>query len=123
EELVARLVVALDNEDFKVREQASAELRKLGRGAVPALRKALAGQPPAEARRRINQVLARLEKAGAGAPSQGLIARRAVEAGEGWGAGEARQVRADRAGGARGERLTRDARAALERLPRRQPAR
>ncbi len=123
EVLVARLLPALDNDDFKVREQASAELRNLGRAAAPALRKALAGQPSTEARRRVNQVLARLEKAGAEVPSQGLIARRAVEALERSGAAEARQVLAELARGSPGERLTRDARAALERLARRPPAR
>jgi WD40 repeat protein len=123
EELVARLLAALDNEDFKVREQASADLHKLGRRAVPYLRKALARQPSAEVRRRVNELLARLEKAGAEPPSRDLIARRAVEALERSRAAEARQVLAELARGAPEQRLTRDAKAALSRLERRGPAR
>jgi WD40 repeat protein len=122
-ELVARLVVGLDSEEFKVREQASAELGKLGRRAEPALRKALAAQPSTEARRRINQLLARLGEGGGEPPSPALIARRAVEALEKSRAAEARQVLAELARGAPGEPLTRDAKAALERLARRAPAR
>src|SRR5262249_53259628 len=54
-----QLLADLDHDDFKVREQATAALAGLGPHAVPALHKVLAGAPSAEARRRIQQLLAR----------------------------------------------------------------
>ncbi|HTU89248.1 MAG TPA: sigma-70 family RNA polymerase sigma factor [Gemmataceae bacterium] len=52
-ERVQRLLVQLDSEEFAQRERATAELRKLGWAAEPALRKALADKPSLEARKRI----------------------------------------------------------------------
>jgi HEAT repeat protein len=58
---VARWLADLDAEAFEDRDRASAELEKQGAAVVAALRKALEGQPPAETRRRIGLLLAKLE--------------------------------------------------------------
>src|SRR5262249_31143592 len=50
---LARWVADLNSDRFPVRDQASKEIEKLGKAAEPALKKALAGNPPLEARRRI----------------------------------------------------------------------
>src|SRR5262249_25507293 len=62
EQRIARMVADLDNEEFAKREKAVEELEKLGRRAEEALRKALAGETSAEARRRIKGLLDKLEK-------------------------------------------------------------
>ncbi len=45
---VAKLIGDLDSDDFTVREQASKDLRNLGRFIVPSLRKALEAKPGEE---------------------------------------------------------------------------
>jgi hypothetical protein len=60
---VARLITDLDDDDFAVREKATAELRKLGRFAEAALRKALQSDPSPEVQRRVEQLLQRLKDA------------------------------------------------------------
>jgi hypothetical protein len=52
-----RWISDLDSDLFMTRDQASQELKKLGYAAAPALRKALAGNLSAEARRQIEQLL------------------------------------------------------------------
>src|SRR5262249_46404862 len=42
---IARLIADLDSDQFKVRQQATEELERLGPRAASALRKALQGQP------------------------------------------------------------------------------
>ena len=61
EKLVARIIRDLDSARFAVREKAAEELTGLDEFAVPALKKALAGNPSAESRRRIDQALAKLQ--------------------------------------------------------------
>jgi hypothetical protein len=61
---VAGWLAALEAEDFDERERASAELEKQGVTVTAALRKALAGEPPAEARRRIGILLEKMEGPG-----------------------------------------------------------
>jgi hypothetical protein len=114
-----RLVKDLDDDDFAVRERATAELARLGRGAEARLRALLAGRPSAEARRRAEGLLRRLPgpKGPALAPDE-LAALRGVEVLERLGAPEARQALEALAGGAAEARLTREAQAALRRLPR-----
>jgi WD40 repeat protein len=113
---LTQLIADLDNERFEVRQQATEELEKLGELAEPALRKALAGQPTLEARRRLEQLV---EKFGGPivSPAQ-LQALRAVEVLEHICTSEARQVLESLAKGAPEARLTREARAALQRLDR-----
>ncbi len=116
EKHIARLIAALDNDDFTAREQATAELEKLGEVALPALRKVLAGSPSAEVRRRCEVLLkTAAEPALSG---ERLRAVRAVEALEQADTPEARELLRRLAGGAEGARLTREAKVALDRLAR-----
>jgi WD40 repeat protein len=110
---VAKLLADLDDERFEVREQASRELEGLGRLVQPALREALAGRPSAEARRRLTALL---EKVAAATPTpEEVRAIRVVEALEQAGTAAARRLLADLAGGVPEARLTREAKAALQR--------
>jgi hypothetical protein len=111
--VVARLLADLGGESFAGRQQAAAELEKLGVSARPALRKALAGNPPLEVRRRIELLLERPDD------SSSLQALRSAEVLEHADTTEARRVLAALAAGAPEARLTIAARAALERLARR----
>ncbi len=115
EKRFARLVLELDSPDFATRDRAAEELAKLDRLAEPALRKALAGQPSLEMRRRVQQLLERL----AAVPSSAqLRLLRAVETLEHIGTPEARQVLEKLAGGAAEARLTQEAKASLRRCAR-----
>jgi RNA polymerase sigma factor (sigma-70 family) len=55
---VERLIRQLDADEFAMRQAAVSELEKLGWGAEPQLRKALAAGPPLEPRRRMEGILA-----------------------------------------------------------------
>jgi WD40 repeat protein len=110
---VARLVVDLDSKVFRTRETAARVLLKMGLDAEPALRRALAADPPLEARRRIEALLVKLK----GADQVRQV--RAVEVLERLGSPAARQHLEALARGAPEARLTREARAALRRLDRR----
>src|SRR5262249_32110321 len=57
---LARLIADLEAKQFAVREKATRELEKLGRLARPALEQALAGQPSAEVRQRVDRLLGKL---------------------------------------------------------------
>jgi hypothetical protein len=110
---VARLIAELDSERFAARENATRELESLGESALPALRKVLADSPSAEVHRRVEQLLAK--PAGA----DRLRDVRAVEALEHIGTSDAREVLQNLAKGSAEARLTREAKAALERLAKR----
>lgn len=113
EAAVQRLVAALDAPRFAERERAAADLAALGESAGPALRSALAGKPSAEARQRVEALLARL-----GGPLAGdaLRAARAVEVLERMGTPAARAALKRLAAGSPGHPLTVDAAAAVGRL-------
>jgi RNA polymerase sigma factor (sigma-70 family) len=111
---VTRLLAGLDADTFAERERATGELARLGPLVEAAVRQALAGKPSAEARRRLEGLLDRLD--GEVPSAEELRALRAVEALEEAGTPEARWLLAVLAGGARGARLTRAAKASLERL-------
>jgi hypothetical protein len=113
---LAELIADLDRESFEVRQQATAELEKLGERAEPALRKALEGQPAAEARRRLEQLVEKLT--GPITSPDLLRTLRTVEVLERIGTAEAKQALQDLARGESGARLTREAKAALDRLAR-----
>ena len=113
-ERLAQLVADLDNELFTSRDAATKELARLGEFAAPALRDALEKAPSAEAGRRIKQLLARLEMIDASAET--LRQGRAIEVLEHIATPEARQLLQTIAEGAAGAGLTREAKAALERL-------
>jgi hypothetical protein len=111
--LVSRLIGALNDPKFAVREKAASDLSALGEGAVPALRKALADKPSLEVRRRAEQILAKIETAQA---AERRRARRALEVLVGTGTPEARQLLQRLTRGAPGADLTTEAEAALRRL-------
>jgi RNA polymerase sigma factor (sigma-70 family) len=107
-----RLIADLGAEQYARRNQATAELEALAELAEPALKRALAGQPTAELRRRAERLLSRLD---APLPPDQLRELRAVEALEQVGGPDARRVLETVAAGAEGAWLTRDAHAALGR--------
>jgi WD40 repeat protein len=115
--MLARLIAGLDSEKFRVRQQATQALEKLGELAVPALERVLASNPALETRRRAEQVLAKLTALTL-SPEQ-LLRVRAVEVLEQAGTAEAREVLAALVRGAPEALLTREAQAALDRLARR----
>jgi RNA polymerase sigma factor (sigma-70 family) len=113
---IARLIADLDADEFAAREKATRELEALGERAVGACRKALAGAPSAEARRRLEGLLAQAGRETGQPSGERLRVLRALEVLERAGTAEARDVLATLAHGAPGARLTEDARAALQRL-------
>jgi WD40 repeat protein len=87
---VTKLIAELDSDDFNVRDQASKQLRTLGRFIVPALRKALEGKPSLESKRRLDEILDEATKGGY--PPEMLRVARALEALELIGGADARQA-------------------------------
>jgi WD40 repeat protein len=114
---LARLIRDLDSKRFATRRKATRELEHLDTLAEPALRKALAGQPDLESRRRLQHLLRKLE--GPVTLPEALRAIRAVQVLENIGGREARRLLAKLAKGAPDARLTQEAKAALERPARR----
>ncbi len=114
---VGELIRDLDHKDFAARRKATEELLEHGREAAGAVRAALRKPPSLEARRRLEQILGRLERA---RPAPDVLrAVRAVEILERIGDRPARELLEALTGGAAQARLTREARAALQRLSRR----
>jgi RNA polymerase sigma factor (sigma-70 family) len=111
-----RLIDDLDHVEFARRETATKRLAGLGDGAEAALRKALQGQPSLGARRRIEHLLAtpRLVRT----PEARRVLR-AVRILQYLASLEAKELLLELAGGAPEARLTREAKAVLERLARR----
>lgn len=114
-ERFARLLADLNSDRFVVREKAAAELEKQGAAVERLLRQALAGKPGLELRRRLEELLGKLD---AGSPTR-LRMLRAVEALEHAGGAEARRLLKELAGGAPEAWLTREAKASLDRLAKR----
>jgi WD40 repeat protein len=114
---IARLIGELESDEFAVREKAMNELTQLGDTAEVSLREASAARPALELRRRLDQLLDKLQ--GPVTAPERLRQLRAVEVLEHVGSPEAREVLEKLAGGAPEARLTREARAALDRLARR----
>jgi dipeptidyl aminopeptidase/acylaminoacyl peptidase len=108
---VARLLRDLDSEVFARRKQASEDLAKLGEGAEPALRAALADKPSLEVRQRLEELIARTEFLS----PQRLRTLRSLEVLEHVPGTEARQLLQALAKGVEGTWLTREAQAALQR--------
>ncbi len=111
---IARLVKDLDSDDFATREKASREVEQAGFPAVVALRDVSRGATNLELRRRAERLLAVLEKQAM--PPEDLRALRAVEVLEVIGTAESVRLLRRLADGARGARLTEEAKAALARL-------
>jgi RNA polymerase sigma factor (sigma-70 family) len=111
---IENLLSDLDSDQFAVRKQASTELEKIGEPAGPALRKGLEGEPSTEARRRIEELLQKIDNT----VPQGELLRslRAIGVLELIGTAEARGVLQDLAKGAEGASVTRAAKEALDRM-------
>lgn len=111
---IDRLVADLGSERFKVRQQAAAELDRLGGWAEPTLRRLVEKDPPLEVRKRVEELLGRLESSPLSA--EDVRAVRAVEVLEHAGTREARGVLSAVADGVPSVRVTQEARDALQRL-------
>jgi WD40 repeat protein len=111
---VSGWIADLESEKFAVRQEAVANLLKVGEQAVPALRKVLTSSPALETRKRVEDLLDRLT--GGTLSSDQLRLVRAVEALERMGGPEARRLLVALAGGAPGTLPTREAEAALARM-------
>ena len=111
---VARWLDDLGSDSFKQRERATKALGRLGEAVAPALRKALAAGPPLEARRRLEDLLKKLNPTTL--PPGTLRAVRAVQVLEALASPEAQGVLQELARGAPRVRVTDDAAAALRRL-------
>lgn len=118
EKQFARLVADLDSDEFAIREKAAADLEKSGEAALPALRRALAGKPPPELRRRVLALLEKLAPEGKEPSAETLRGLRALEVLESAGTAESKRLLEALAGGVAEARLTEEARASLERLNR-----
>jgi tricorn protease-like protein len=117
----ARLIADLDSDAFANREAAARELEQLGAAIEPLLRQTLKDHPSAEVRRRVEQLLANLEK-----PhfiAEALRGPRAIEVLEQMGTPEARQLLEELARGAADARRTQEAKAALGRHARKSSSR
>src|SRR5262249_35644449 len=101
---VAKLIEKLDDDELAVRAKAPQDLRKLGRGVEPHLRKALEKNPSVEVALRLRVLLA--EFSPAELTPEGLLGLRAVEALERIGTQEARRVLERLAKGAELPRVT-----------------
>jgi WD40 repeat protein len=114
---LTQLLADLDSAEFSVRQKASEELERMGEQSADGLRQALAANPSLEVRRRIEQVLERVDNRDP--PPEALRALRAVRALEHIGSPEARQLLQALAKGAPQAWLTQAARDAAARLDRR----
>jgi WD40 repeat protein len=113
---VARLIADLDSRQFEVRERASRELDRVGELAVGLCRKALAGQPTDEVRRRLEALLDKHAPPRGEYPSaERRRILRSIEVLEWSESPAARPLLTRLAGGADGAYLTEQARAALRR--------
>jgi RNA polymerase sigma factor (sigma-70 family) len=111
-----RLLADLGSDEFERREAATKRLAELGDVADAALREALRGEPPLEARRRLEGLLAEPRLVRVPESRRHLRAVRLLEC---VGTPEARQVLEALAKGAPGARLTEEAKASLDRLAKR----
>jgi hypothetical protein len=109
-ELVEKLIRDLDSENFETRTKAAAQLEKIVEGAEPILRKKLSEKPSLEVRQRIKQVLE------IPASAMQLRALRAIQVLEYVGTAEAKEFLQTLAKGVPEARLTRETKAALERM-------
>src|SRR5262249_11555485 len=110
-QLLAKRLAELNSAEFKIRDRANHDLEQWGKLIEFGVRKALDGSPSLEARRRLQLLLAKIEKLGA--PIRTL---RAIGVLEAIGTVPARDLLQKMAQGAPGARATRDAKASLQRL-------
>jgi RNA polymerase sigma factor (sigma-70 family) len=114
---LARLVADLESDRFDVRRKAESALEGLGEQAVPGLRQVLTADASLDLRQRVTRLLGKLSGQ---TPARGLVRDlRAVEALELAGGPDCRRVLEALVAGTAEARLTREAKAAAERLARR----
>jgi WD40 repeat protein len=113
EKRLNRLVALLNDDQFKIRDEANRELKSIGDAAAPSLRKALSGNVSIEARRRIESLLPSLSP---GATENGMRVYRAIEALERNGGNDAKSLLRELARGMPGAWYTTEAETALLRL-------
>ncbi len=114
---VDQAIAELDDDNFEVREKATAALEELGEIASPALRKALQAKPSAEAHSRIQHILDSFKKAVEGeghVPNRIMLYLALLEEIP---TTEARKMLEDLAGAKTESRVRQEARTILERLP------
>jgi hypothetical protein len=111
---LAALIADLESDQFAVRQKATQELEKLGDTAVPALRQKSKEIAALETRQRLERLLEKLDGPVPSAAQLRII--RAVQVLEYTGDREARMLLNNLAQGLPATRLTREAKAALERL-------
>ncbi len=115
---MSRWIANLDSEDFNEREKAMAGLGGLGKAAEHSLKRALEDKPGLEARYRIEKLLESIEQGSHGPEYARSL--RAVEILERIGSPEARRSLEALSKGAADADLTLEAKAALERLKKRE---
>ena len=120
EEQIPSLINDLGHEQFKVRDEASKVLRRMGEAPAPALRRILEGSPTPEVRLRVDRLLRRLEPPVNAFPSEVLRSLRAIHILEWIDTEDAREFLKWLGGGSPYALQTREAKAALERLEGRQ---
>jgi hypothetical protein len=113
---LARLMADLDSEEFQVREAASCELGKVAEAVEADLRTALADRPSPEVRRRVEVLLENVASRRLCPTPERRREERVIDVLERIGDDPARELLGGLAQGAAAAALTRDARAALERL-------
>jgi hypothetical protein len=111
---ITHLIAELDSDQFAARQQAARELEKLAELAETPMREALERHPSLEVRRQLERLLERRE--GPVQAPRVMRELRSLEVLEHTGTPEARQVLEALARGAPQDRLTREAKAALQRL-------
>jgi WD40 repeat protein len=113
---VARWVVELESDTFEARETAATELERAGEQARPALEAVVKGQPSSELKRRVGELLKKLDEHVY--PAEVVRDLRALEVAEKIGDSAAHKIIEAMAAGAAGDPRTLDAKAVLERLRR-----
>jgi RNA polymerase sigma factor (sigma-70 family) len=116
---LAALIADLNSDQFATREAAAGELEVLGDAALAACREGLAGRPSAEARRRLEALVARRAEQLRHPTGEELRSVRALEALEFTGTPQARRILETLARGMSEAQRTVDANASLDRLTRR----
>jgi WD40 repeat protein len=116
DERLGKLIDDLESDTYAVREKATKALADFGRVAALAMREALRNKPPLETRKRLEDLLQRIDKK----PrlTEELRQMRAIDMLERQGTAEARELLQRLAAGAPGAIMTTEAQAALKRLRR-----
>jgi hypothetical protein len=109
---INRWITDLGSDQFAVRHKAAEELEQAGDAAESALRTKLADKLSLEVRQRVEKLLNKIELL----TLDSIRVLRAIEVLECIGSSEAKKVLERLATGAEGARLTREAKASLERL-------